>query len=336
MHCGGWDDTFPVGCCRRCGSSMTGVANTCVGCGSYDDYLLYCAEKCGGGADLPQLGHTCALYCAKDAGSCAAKLSEIGLALVDVLSTFVPGAQSMKAATRALKAGGKAGRAAAKKAFLIVVRASAKRMAKKFQKNLVKYMKQQKKDLKKSLRDAILEGGAEGLIAELESRRNPDLKVLAMEVAEAVDPTGFVGVVNAFSAQSCGSMKISNMPEHGLVDEVTLTKLTFGNFHVGVRGVGNIIFGVNGVPSSPTPASYTLVGHGYCRDSNGQNSLPVLWQGQGIKMTDCIDKCNANFQCGGIDTSNAGPGHCILRKGRVGKGSDGMYANLAYPCMRKN
>lgn len=222
-HCDGWHDTPTIPpCCRPCHGG-NGVMNTCVSCNGWYEGPFACWEPCGEGAGLPHMPDNCGtMYCSKDGGTCFAKGAQIAMGFIDVLGSLLPSRGATRAAAKTAKKALKKGDTfwvAAKKGLKVLLKAKAKELARKAKRNLRKYMKREKKELKEEVMDAILEDGAEGLLAKAEAERDPDLAAIAMEIAEAVDPTGFVGLVNSFSAEGCGEVRVNEaMPEDGLSD----------------------------------------------------------------------------------------------------------------------
>jgi len=217
-HCDGWVDTptFPP-CCEHCGHRGNGVMNTCVGCRGWFEGPFACWEPCGARGGLPQMPDNCGtLYCAADGGTCFSKGAQIAMAFASVIENFLPSRGALTAAKTAVKQSAKRGDAAWRRAMAgmkVILKDKAIEMRRKYQDKLAAYMK----GLRREMLVKIIEDGAEGLLAAAEAKRDAGLAPLAMEFAEAVDPTGLVGLVNSFTAEGCGEQRISPMPREGLI-----------------------------------------------------------------------------------------------------------------------
>merc|ERR1712113_37679 len=127
------------------------------------------------------------------------------VSILDVLTSVLSGgvAGAFKAAAKtAAKAGSKA---LAKAGLKAALKAAGKEFAQKLwkskaiQKKLLKYKKHVKKELKKQ----VAEQGSELFLAA-SMRTNPHWGGMALEIAEALDPTGVVGLVRGFiPPESC-------------------------------------------------------------------------------------------------------------------------------------
>lgn len=175
-------------------------------------------------AGLDHMSTTCVGlgYCAKSSGECAAKIVKIALSFVDMFANFVPGGKAMSVLKRAAKTGTKE---ALKLAIKAAVKDVAKELLRKTRKNLVKYIKQEKKTLREETKNAIMQGGAEQVVETMIAKtQSGALKDAAMELVEAVDPTGIVSVVNSFEADNCRDKVMENMPESDLIEDPLPTK----------------------------------------------------------------------------------------------------------------
>lgn len=141
------------------------------------------------------------------------KAAEIGLALYDVMTVFMPGPNS-KATLKAAKEGGMA---AAKAAFKKQMREFGKELLKSAAQNLGAYMVDQGKMIKQQVRDDIMNGGVES-IGAYNLMEDRDLKDVALEVLGAVDPTGIHAAVQAFDGggRCRDNMLDMNFPVEGL------------------------------------------------------------------------------------------------------------------------
>lgn len=213
--CDGWIDVAGA-CCEPCGAGLNGVAVTCVGCNGWTEGAGLCWEPCGADGDVPQMPTGCInMYCSKDMITCANRIIEIGMAFGEVIGNLLPSRGLTKAAKAAAKAGKAAGKKKAKELLLKELRISADVLVKQAKGNLRKYMKHKTKELMEDVMDEILMDGAEGLLAMAEKEREPELAEVALEIAEAIDPTGFVGVVTSFNAEGCEEIRMDPMPEDG-------------------------------------------------------------------------------------------------------------------------
>jgi len=226
-HCRGWQNIAAV-CYSYCSSGWYDVWFLChKSCGSYEDTLSTCNKRCAKDKSGEKFATTCGLgYCSIDTGACVSFVAKIAVAFLEMLSNFIPGAAAMNrlraVAKTIVKTGLKAAQKMALKAAIkAAVRDVKKRLLKEAKKNLKKYIKQKGKELKEELQDDLLEGGAETvsetMIAKTEGGA---IKDMAMEMVQAVDPTGITGVVGAFEADSCDSKYINDMPEDDLDEAV--------------------------------------------------------------------------------------------------------------------
>jgi hypothetical protein len=160
------------------------------------------------------------MYCTAPGGrSCEAKVAEIGLALAEVLSNFMPAKKAAIKAVQVAKKSKDAGAGVfrqAVEALKSLIKDKVKELVKEGKRNLRKYMRKNGQQLREDLTEDILYGGAEALTAEMVKDMDEELKAYAIDIVEAVDPTGIAGAVRAFSAESCGDARIENMPLDGL------------------------------------------------------------------------------------------------------------------------
>lgn len=195
----------PIECLSKCGEGWEpGTLGTCI-------------ELC----DIPSLQEhmntRCDGYCTRDTGACVAKYAKMTLAMIDMVSNFIPGARSLAL----IRTAAQKSRAALKVAIKKAAREIAKRLRQDAKRKLRRYMKKEAKELREDLLDALVEGGAESVaevvIAHTESGA---VQKAAEDLVKAVDPTGIIAFIEAFETDTCESKKILNMPVDDLVEEV--------------------------------------------------------------------------------------------------------------------
>merc|ERR1711972_1296859 len=188
---GEWTDTAFGFCRHRCPLGWEFSGGFCHHpCNAYGGFETTCGP----------------LYCSVDTNACVTKSLQIAVAFGDMLSNLAPGGKVLKAkhVAEAVKKARKGGWAAKKLAFKAVIRQHAK--------NLVKRMRQ----VARAKTEEILLGGAELVLEAKIAQETTDaaLKALALDLAEAADPTGIFGVVRSFEAPSCKGRAIDWMPAH--------------------------------------------------------------------------------------------------------------------------
>ena len=209
-----WAGFIPYPCNCNCRGWTQHTVDCWKPCSHYhDDYTqtvgLYCFKPCDREGQVA-LNVGCGLTpadrtCAASTGDCIMKYVNHVVSILDVLSTVLSGgvAGAFKAAAKtAAKAGSKA---LAKAGLRAALKAAAKEFAQKLwtsraiQKKILKYKKHMKKELKKQ----VAEQGSELFLAA-SMKTEPDWGGMALEIAEALDPTGIVGLVRGFiPPESC-------------------------------------------------------------------------------------------------------------------------------------
>jgi len=290
--CSGWDQIGTL-CYRKChdqfGSNYHGVGHRCwPGCpsGYINGRIAECHERCGEAQRLPHTPVECHgwIWCADSWGTCEKKA-------FDVVASFAMFAMNMVGPA---KAGLKAAKGMAKGASRLAkigaaVKKIAKVLLKKARKKLIKYAKKRAKEevkaVKKDIRDmdwtmeAIFEGGADAVAAGVIGNREPDLAQEALDVLDAVDPTGISGIVNAFHAGSCNNIKIDAMPLHGLEDEEAAAAAAYTERSL-VANEGNDVTG----------------------------SISPL-----TSMSDCMQACTSNPSCNSFAVCQSRPSGCWMK-----------------------
>jgi len=139
-----------------------------------------------------------------------------------VISNFIPAASSVRNAAKAVKKAKDAGAGFFRQAvegLKKLLRDKVKEMVTKAKRNFRKWMRKDGRQLREDLMDDILYGGAEALTAQMVAdKMENEYKEVALDIVRAVDPTGIADAVHAFSAESCGDVRIENMPTDGLDD----------------------------------------------------------------------------------------------------------------------
>jgi len=198
-NCRGWTQ-HTVDCWKPCSHYNDEYTQT-VG--------LYCFKPCDREGQIA-LNVGCGISpadrtCAGSTGDCVMKYVNHVVSILDVLTSILSGgvAGAFKAAAKtAAKAGSKA---LAKAGLRAALKAAAKEFAQKLwtskaiQKKILKYKREMRKELKKQ----VAEQGSELFLAA-SMKTEPDWGGMALEIAEALDPTGIVGLVRGFiPPESC-------------------------------------------------------------------------------------------------------------------------------------
>jgi len=246
-HCRGWEQIGLL-CHDYCSSGWYAVWVAChKSCGSWEDTLSTCNKRCTKDRSSEQFSTTCGLgYCSIDSGACVAFVAKIAVAFLEMLSNFIPGAAAMNRLRAVAKTLVKAGMTAARKmalkaAIKAAVRDVKKRLMTEAKKNLKKYMKQKAKELREELQDELLEGGAEQVAETMIAKTEGGaIKDAAIEMVQAVDPTGISGVVSSFEADSCDSKYIDDMPEDDLDEAVCPDEIEISGYIPEQAGVPSL------------------------------------------------------------------------------------------------
>jgi hypothetical protein len=183
-------------------------------CSEYnDDYTqtvgLYCFKPCDREGQVA-LNVGCGLtpadrICAESTGDCSMNYVNHAVSILDVLSTVLSGGVAgafEDAAYTAAKAGSKP---LAKAGLRAALKAAAKQFASELwksaaiQRKILKYNAHMNKELK----NRVAEHGSELFLAA-SMKTEPDWGGMALEIAEALDPTGIFGLVRGFiPPESC-------------------------------------------------------------------------------------------------------------------------------------
>jgi len=225
VTCDGWEDIAGI-CYERCASNEVGHWFAChQTCNGWEDTGSTCNKRC----NIPSLSHistTCGLaYCAKSTGDCVNKVAKLAILFINALSNFVPGAAAMQALKTAARTMSKA---AIKTAIKRAVKEVARGLLNTAKTKLRTYMKKQGRELRTAILESVLQGGVEAAAESMVAmdEEGGDLAQAALELVEAVDPTGVASIVNEFQEDSCSSKEIEDMPEEDLVEEVCRDSVT--------------------------------------------------------------------------------------------------------------
>jgi len=211
--CWKWFVPYPCNCNCRGWTDIPGLPGMCAQpCHEHPGYSVdtgfYCWKHCDRPGQLA-LPTGCGFTpidrtCVESTEECVKKVANIVLSITEILSFFVTGpvAGAFKnAAKQALKKGSKT---AIKNGLRQAAKMAAKEMAKELAKN--KVIKKELAKLGTNARKQVLEQGSEFfLVASMGS--DPDYGDMALDVAEALDPSGVVGLVRQFiPPEDCDDM----------------------------------------------------------------------------------------------------------------------------------